>query len=291
MVYNDRVEQAASPDEVCEVCDDTGAAGITLREAFRERKTQITLMISGEDISESDYNDVFEQIYDIALEHTGVGDEGDYLKWHLSKISVTYAKSSSTFEITADYLDDASMEDETTQAVETAEESLPITSDDSAYDIIYTIYDYIANNVTYDEEDESDLPHTAYDAAVNGRAVCQGYAMLFYRILLDYGIDNRIIVSETHAWNLVYLDGEYYECDVTWDSQEVQAGNKYAYFLKADLSGGNKVHYWKSDALDNDVYALNRSGTDYGEDGSDSGMPSEYKRIAENIRKFPCCAA
>jgi transglutaminase/protease-like cytokinesis protein 3 len=286
-------EQSASADQVWEVCEDTEDAGASLREALRERKTKITLMLSEEnEEDESDYNEVFDRIYNVALEHTGVGDEGDYLKWHLSKISVTYAQSSDTFEISTTYLDDASMEEETSRAVKEVEDSLSISSEDSTYDKIYSIYDYLAKHITYDEEDESNLPHTAYDAAVNGKAVCQGYATLFYRILLDYGIDNRMVVSETHAWNLVLLDGEYYECDLTWDSQEVQAGNEYAYLLKADLSEGNTAHNWKTDALDSEVLALDRSSSDYDEENAGDGGSVDYKKIAlQKHRKSSsrCC--
>jgi hypothetical protein len=255
--------QQNSDSREWETCEDTESAGAALREAFRERKTEVTLMLTDDSIKDSDYNDVFTQIYDIALEHTGVGDEGDYLKWHLSQLDVSFAKSSGAFDIEIAYLDDDTMEDQTTQAVEEVEESLPISSDDSTYDIIYTVYDYLANSITYDKEDESELPHTAYDGIINGKAVCQGYALLFYRILLDYGIYNRMIVSDTHAWNLVDIDGEYYECDLTWDSQEAEMGNDYEYFLKADLSIDNTAHDWKSDVLDDEVYSLYRSETDY----------------------------
>jgi hypothetical protein len=282
LLSSDTQEQdSSSADQVWEVCDSTQDAGETLREAFRERKTKITLMLSEEDSQGDDYNNTFEQIYDIALEHTGTGDEGDYLKWNLNEISVTYAKSSSTFEVLVAYLDDADMEAQTSEAVKAVEQSLQIAGEDSAYDKIYSIYDYLANNITYDKQDESNLPHTAYDAIVNGRAVCQGYAMIFYRILLDYGIDNRIIVSDTHAWNLVDLDGEYYECDLTWDSQEAEEGNPYFYFMKADLSEGNTSHDWKKDVLDGEVLTLDRASTDYETDEDESTF-SDIERIADH---------
>jgi transglutaminase/protease-like cytokinesis protein 3 len=262
----------SSDDQEWYLCESIGDAGETLREAMKERKTKITIMLSGEDSKESDYNSVFSEIYDTALEHTGNGDEGDFLKWHLNKVSVTYAKSTSTFEISVAYLDNASMEEQVAQAIEAVEKEIPVTSEDSTYDKIYAIYDYLANRISYDKEDQSTLPHTAYDAVVNGKAVCQGYATLFYRILLDYGIDNRIIVSDTHAWNLVCVDGQYYECDLTWDSQGVQKGDSYAYFLKADLSGDD-AHTWKTQAMDEEVCQLTRSDLDYsGPESEKSGF-------------------
>jgi hypothetical protein len=154
------------------------------------------------------------------------------------------------------------MEDQTTKAIKAVEKSLPITSKDSTYEKIYTIYDYLANHITY-VQDKTNLSHTAYNAIVNGKAVCQGYATLFYRMLLDYGIDNRLIASSTHAWNLVKVGGKYYECDLTWDSQGVQEGDPYEYFLKADLSSGDTSHNWKSSSMDSSVYTLARASSDY----------------------------
>ncbi len=70
-----------------------------------------------------------------------------------------------------------------------------------------------------------DLKYTAYAALVNGKAVCQGYACLFYRMMLEAGIDVRIITGNggggtdsNHGWNIVRLKGLYYNMDTTWDA-------------------------------------------------------------------------
>ena len=78
----------------------------------------------------------------------------------------------------------------------------------------------------YDSAGGDDLRRTAYDAIVNGHAVCQGYSNALYRMLLEAGVDNRIIFGEgvdnsgarmAHTWNIVDLYGKYYYVDVTWD--------------------------------------------------------------------------
>ena len=51
-------------------------------------------------------------------------------------------------------------------------------------------------------------------------------------MLLEAGIDNRIIISTDHAWNHVKLGDKYYYCDTTWDAynpEETKAN--YSYFL------------------------------------------------------------
>lgn len=42
---------------------------------------------------------------------------------------------------------------------------------------------------------------------------------------------NRNKKSEPHTWNLVKVDGKYYNLDVTWDDQENVV---YTYFLRSD---------------------------------------------------------
>ena len=100
---------------------------------------------------------------------------------------------------------------------------------------VKAIYDYICSNVTYDHDNLNDksysLKYTAYAALINKTAVCQGYASLFYRLALDAGVDTRVISGEAggpHAWNIVKLNGKYYNLDSTWDAGR----STYAYFLK-----------------------------------------------------------
>ena len=92
--------------------------------------------------------------------------------------------------------------------------------------------------ITYDHDHLNDdsykLQFTAYAALINGTSVCQGYSALLYDMLLHEGIDCRMITGDTdgdnvsdHAWNIVKLDGKYYNVDVTFDSSR----NQKEYFL------------------------------------------------------------
>lgn len=58
-----------------------------------------------------------------------------------------------------------------------------------------------------------------YGALGLNKAVCQGYAMAYQYLLDLVGIQNYFCSSATlvHAWNIVYIDGEKYHVDVTWD--------------------------------------------------------------------------
>ena len=119
--------------------------------------------------------------------------------------------------------------------------------DMTEYQIVRTIYEYITENVTYDDagltayrnavsSDTLTMSHckifTAYKALIKGTAVCQGFANLFYRLALEMGVDARIIASvkaENHAWNIVKLGRWYYNVDATWDAENVETG--YLWFL------------------------------------------------------------
>ena len=110
------------------------------------------------------------------------------------------------------------------------------------YDKVCAIYEYVCDNVSYDvvhkNKDKQHAKTTAYAALKYRTAVCQGYAVLLYRLLKEAGVNTRVItgtatkdgVEEFHAWNLVCVDGLYYNADATWDT----AFGTRDYFLKSD---------------------------------------------------------
>ncbi len=78
------------------------------------------------------------------------------------------------------------------------------------------LHDYLATHVAYDETYSR---YTAYDALIDGTAVCQGYALAYHDLLEAAGITSYTVTSDAlnHIWNLVTIgDSEYY-VDVTWD--------------------------------------------------------------------------
>jgi len=106
----------------------------------------------------------------------------------------------------------------------------------TVYERICEVYQYVCSNVTYDNVHSSSysLKYSAYAALHNRTAVCQGYAVLLYRILLELGIDVRVIggfgYSEPHAWNIIRIGDYYYNVDATWDS--ASSSGAYQCFLK-----------------------------------------------------------
>lgn len=93
-----------------------------------------------------------------------------------------------------------------------------ITPTMTAYDIVKYFHDTIIKNCVYD--DSAEFASTAYGALVKGRALCQGYSHAMSLLCNKVGIENAYITGyagEEHMWNMVKLDGDWYNIDVTWD--------------------------------------------------------------------------
>ena len=212
------------------------------REKLINRESNIVLYYHcDEEITQEFFSNLVHQLFQKAIKHTGSGKEGDYLKWHCQGWTVKASISGNSNEgydlnifYDVSYLSSLEQEEKVDEEVSNLLKSLDL-SNKTDYQKVKAIYDYICSNVTYDHDNLNDesysLKYTAYAALINKTAVCQGYASLFYRLALDAGVDTRVISGEAggpHAWNIVKLNGKYYNLDSTWDAGR----STYAYFLK-----------------------------------------------------------
>ena len=212
------------------------------REKLINRESNIVLYYHcDEEITQEFFSNLVHQLFQKAIKHTGNGKEGDYLKWHCQGWTVKATISGNSNEgyglnifYDVSYLSSLEQEEKVDEEVSNLLKSLDL-SNKTDYQKVKAIYDYICSNVTYDHDNLNDksysLKYTAYAALINKTAVCQGYASLFYRLALDAGVDTRVISGEAggpHAWNIVKLNGKYYNLDSTWDAGR----STYAYFLK-----------------------------------------------------------
>ena len=112
---------------------------------------------------------------------------------------------------------------------------------------VKAIHDYIVATVAYDTAYGE---YSAYAALAGGKAVCQGYALLTYKMLNNAGVENRIISGtaggENHAWNLVRIDGNWYHLDTTWNSPVPNVPGRvlYPYYNRTDAEMG-ATHSWE----------------------------------------------
>ena len=92
----------------------------------------------------------------------------------------------------------------------------------SDYGVELYIHDALMSRITYDLR--APLNQSAYSALVNDRTVCAGYARAFQYLMTQMGIPCYYCTGyagENHAWNIVKLDNEYYNADVTWDDTDL----------------------------------------------------------------------
>ena len=190
--------------------------------------------------------------------HTKNPIEGDYLKFQYRQYKVTrYLVASGSrycYLIFMDvvYMTDSAQEAAVSTAVSDLLGSLGINSMDS-YSKIKTIYNWICQNVSYDYAHVGNTEYlkqfSAYGALVERTAVCQGYAVLLYRLLLESGVDVRVIPGTgngaLHAWNIAELNGVYYNLDSTWDAGK----DLYGYFLcsENDFLGHVRLDDYRTD--------------------------------------------
>ncbi len=196
------------------------------------------------------------EVFNKALEHTGVPTQGDYLAYQHGayRYGYSYYVQGGIYYVTLSYemtyYTTAQQEAQVDAAVDALLDELDV-YDAGDYEKIRAVYDYMCANITYDydgleiykQDNSYKKIYTAYAALIDGTAVCQGYANLFYRLVLELGVDSRIISGlgngGGHAWNIVELDNLYYDVDATWDATRKQADQVYEFFLRCDANFGD----------------------------------------------------
>ncbi len=96
----------------------------------------------------------------------------------------------------------------------------------SDYEKELALHDHIVKNYSYDtdeaEADEiSDEATSITSFLLNKKGVCEAYANTFMALCCLSGIECHLATGKldgvNHAWNIVKIDGEYYNVDVTSD--------------------------------------------------------------------------
>ena len=132
------------------------------------------------------------------------------------------------------------------------------------YDKLICIYEYLQDNVTYDEQELEQMcrtgnianpfSHNAYGALINGRAVCDGIVAAFSLIAQRMGIESTMVAGKAkfyttdfsnHAWNLIRVDDKCYHVDATWDINKKDNTGEYSYdYFCVDDVLISSNHHW-----------------------------------------------
>lgn len=152
---------------------------------------------------------------------------------------------------------------------------------------VTAIHDYIVNPLTYNPlySAPSGTTQATYDAVeaaldqanaqyklannatlVSGYGICHNYAELFRTMCIRAGIPCIMVTGmaggNAHAWNMVYVDGQWLCVDCTWDDPISRTPILNHTFFLITIDQLVKDHYW---------------------DGDDYPMPKEYDPAWEQL--------
>ncbi|MBP3309456.1 MAG: hypothetical protein J6L05_01400 [Ruminococcus sp.] len=198
----------------------TDEAAAYVKQQIKNRVSDVTFSIPA---TSEPITDVFDEIMTKILAETRIGDDGDYIRLGIYGCGYGYSSGgrSITLKYTFTYFTNAEQEAALNEKLEEVMDSLNLDGK-SDYEKICAIHRYITNNVSYADNMDDMTIFSAYGALVKGKAVCQGYAQLLYRMLTEAGIYSRVIEGTSnnvnHAWNIAEIDGLYYLIDATYDS-------------------------------------------------------------------------
>lgn len=143
----------------------------------------------------------------------------DYLKFNIMGWGMNYEgyEGNVQLSLTLNYLTTLEQENFVDQEVTSILATI-IEPGMNSHQRLKAVHDYVVANVAYDTDYKK---YSAYNALYHHQAVCQGYALLTYKMLDQIGLAARIVSGQgqgkSHAWNRVQLDGQWYNLDCTWD--------------------------------------------------------------------------
>ena len=283
-------ENSISAYEATEYYDSVSEAGADFRLQMKQRLETIEVGLLTDDAETDTLKSLCKSIASEALIHTGNPTEGDYLHWQYAgwRCSISYYSRDDiyyiTYTYTITYYTTAEQESELDAALADVMSELDL-DNKTDYEKMESIYSYICDNVTYDnkhlEDDDYKLKYTAYAALINKTAVCQGYALLLYRMSLEVGIDARLIAGKAgdtpHGWNIAQMEGYYYNLDSTWDAGETT----YGYFLRCNdnFDGHTRDDDYTTDEF-NSQYPMGEK--DYEPSGDEPPAENPFTDVSEN---------
>lgn len=215
--------------DVADIVKDSGIYGY-IAENFRKQTASID--VSMYNLSWDDAEKVFSVIKYVLYEYPDINFVDD--KWILNgKYIGNKAIVSSVAPI---YSITGSEYEQMRRNYETAMQEITDGIPENLSDLekVMFVHNYIADNYEYDTSAGENVIYDVYNMLSEKKGVCQAYSYLFMLIMQRLGIDCTYAVSTeaNHMWNIVEIDGQYYNLDVTWDDP---VGSKplvrYDYFL------------------------------------------------------------
>ena len=144
---------------------------------------------------------------------------------------------------------------------ELAEFLKTVNPEEGEFQLELAAHDRICDRVTYDNAALLSPENNAHAWSIvggiaKGKAVCEGYSRAFQVMMYMLGIDCSPvtgIMSQSHMWNTVKIDGDWYNVDVT--SDDTESGYYHFFFNVTDeyIKKGRTVDQKANNASDSDI--------------------------------------
>lgn len=171
--------------------------------------------------------------------------DSDYLTGIIDSSFIYYADGIFCFE-SMEYYETAAQTKKVDTKINKILKRLKLYKEADQEIIVDRIHKYIINQIAFDHRDENKCYYSAYHGLFKQKTVCNGYALLAYKMLNMLGIPCKYISGMAknedgdlllHAWNIVKIGKKWYNLDITWDDND-DGRVYYDYFLR-----GSKLFY------------------------------------------------
>ena len=142
-----------------------------------------------------------------------------YINYSINSWRWSYEGYENNINITieVDHLLTKSQEDKVDKKIDDVLSNI-IKPEMTSHEKIKEIHDFIVLNTEYDTSYRN---YSHYNALFDNKSVCNGYALLAYKMFKKAGLDAGFVEGraggENHIWNVINISGYKYHLDITWN--------------------------------------------------------------------------
>ena len=187
--------------------------------------------------------------------------------FYVSKtIALSISQDGTVNSVIPEYIYDADGIEAAKKELEAAVAEIMGDFSDSMTDVqkMLLIHDRVIFNAHYNitglnSDTLTDEDFTSYGVLVKKTGVCESYAKAFKYCADRCGIKSEIVTSSDHMWNQVYLDGKWYNVDLTHDdpTPDLFSNVKHTHFLFSDEKAKKTLGYtsaYETNGADDTLY-------------------------------------